>query len=90
SYQVGFVMLSQSIKLNVFSRIFYLLLIGIKHKYDRNILNNNILDEDENKIYINFGKKFIKATKNWYKCGYIKLWFETRKLKREIRNKEGE
>ena len=29
------------------------------------------------------GKAFIKANKTWYKGGYVKLWFEVRKLKGE-------
>ncbi|MCR6583733.1 glycosyltransferase family 2 protein, partial [Campylobacter insulaenigrae] len=31
------------------------------------------------------GQAFIQANKNWYGGGYIKLWFEIRKLKREIK-----
>ncbi|WP_279144056.1 heparinase II/III domain-containing protein [Helicobacter pullorum] len=34
------------------------------------------------------GEAFIKASKTWYKGGYVKLWFEVRKLKREFRKKE--
>ncbi|MCI7764881.1 MAG: hypothetical protein MSH45_00400, partial [Helicobacter sp.] len=35
------------------------------------------------------GEAFIKADKTWYGGGgYIKLWFEIRKLKREFRKKE--
>ncbi|TXE89751.1 hypothetical protein FPD38_00620 [Campylobacter volucris] len=30
------------------------------------------------------GQALIKANKTWYKGGYIKLWFEVRKLKREF------
>ncbi|WP_455940654.1 coiled-coil domain-containing protein [Helicobacter pullorum] len=29
------------------------------------------------------GEAFIKASKTWYKGGYVKLWFEVRKLKGE-------
>ncbi|EFU6016267.1 alpha-2,3-sialyltransferase [Campylobacter coli] len=29
------------------------------------------------------GESLIKANKTWYKGGYIKLWFEVRKLKGE-------
>ncbi|MCR6594801.1 glycosyltransferase family 2 protein, partial [Campylobacter insulaenigrae] len=31
------------------------------------------------------GQALIQANKNWYGGGYIKLWFEIRKLKREIK-----
>ncbi|EOH2815020.1 hypothetical protein ACLZ7Y_000636, partial [Campylobacter coli] len=31
------------------------------------------------------GEALIKASNNWYGGGYIKLWFEIRKLKREGR-----
>ena len=30
------------------------------------------------------GEAFIKASKTWYKGGYVKLWFEIRKLKKEF------
>ncbi|EAH8080862.1 hypothetical protein ER349_03305, partial [Campylobacter coli] len=33
------------------------------------------------------GEALIKASNNWYGGGYIKLWFEIRKLKREFRKK---
>ncbi|WP_229238093.1 hypothetical protein [Campylobacter volucris] len=33
------------------------------------------------------GQALIQADKEWYKGGYIKLWFEVRKLKREFNNK---
>ncbi|HEH5156772.1 TPA: hypothetical protein SG801_001065, partial [Campylobacter coli] len=33
------------------------------------------------------GEALIKANKNWYKGGYIKLIFEIRKLKREFKDK---
>ncbi|WP_228764366.1 hypothetical protein [Campylobacter coli] len=34
------------------------------------------------------GEALIKANNNWYKGGYIKLWFEIRKLKREFRKEK--
>ena len=34
------------------------------------------------------GEAFIKADKTWYKGGYVKLWFEIRKLKREFKNRK--
>ncbi|WP_052778830.1 hypothetical protein [Campylobacter coli] len=33
------------------------------------------------------GEALIRANNNWYGGGYIKLWFEIRKLKREFRKK---
>ncbi|WP_261797980.1 hypothetical protein [Campylobacter volucris] len=33
------------------------------------------------------GQALIKANKTWYKGGYVKLWFEIRKLKNEFKNK---
>ena len=30
------------------------------------------------------GEAFIKASKTWYKGGYVRLWFEVRKLKRDL------
>ncbi|MGI7951776.1 hypothetical protein ACNGH0_06290 [Campylobacter coli] len=34
------------------------------------------------------GEALIRANNNWYGGGYIKLWFEIRKLKREFRKKD--
>ncbi|MBZ7963614.1 alpha-2,3-sialyltransferase [Campylobacter sp. 2457A] len=34
------------------------------------------------------GQALIQADKEWYRGGYIKLWFEIRKLKKEFRNKK--
>lgn len=33
------------------------------------------------------GEALIRADKEWYKGGYIKLWFEIRKLKKEFGKK---
>ncbi|EOH6865496.1 hypothetical protein ACMCZQ_000583 [Campylobacter coli] len=33
------------------------------------------------------GESLIKANKTWYKGGYIKLWFEIRRIKLEFKNK---
>ncbi|MCE7195698.1 alpha-2,3-sialyltransferase, partial [Campylobacter coli] len=33
------------------------------------------------------GEALIKASNNWYGGGYIKLWFEIRKLKKEFKKK---
>lgn len=41
---------------------------------------NEALKEKECFTY-KLGEALIKANKNWYKGGYIKLWFEIRKLK---------
>ncbi|MBX1886585.1 glycosyltransferase family 2 protein [Campylobacter peloridis] len=34
------------------------------------------------------GQALIQANKTWYKGGYVKLWFEIGKLKREYKNKK--
>lgn len=34
------------------------------------------------------GEALIKADKEWYKGGYIKLWFEIRRIKLEFKNKK--
>ena len=36
------------------------------------------------------GEAFIKASKTWYKGGYVKLWFEAKRLEREYREKRVE
>ncbi|HGQ6570543.1 TPA: alpha-2,3-sialyltransferase, partial [Campylobacter coli] len=33
------------------------------------------------------GEALIKANKTWYKGGYVKMWFEIGKLKREFKEK---
>ncbi|EOE2052647.1 hypothetical protein ACKAZK_000945 [Campylobacter coli] len=34
------------------------------------------------------GESLIKANKTWYKGGYVKLWFEIRRIKLEFKNKK--
>ncbi|MBZ7960498.1 sugar transferase, partial [Campylobacter sp. RM12397] len=34
------------------------------------------------------GEALIKANNNWYGGGYIKLWFEIRRIKKEFKNKK--
>ena len=36
------------------------------------------------------GEALIRADKTWYKGGYVKLWFEAKRLEREYREKRGE
>ena len=35
------------------------------------------------------GEALMKADRTWYKGGYVKLWFEAKRLKREYREKRG-
>ena len=35
------------------------------------------------------GEAFIKASKTWYKGGYVRLWFEIEKLKKKITKNKG-
>ncbi|HEG8333112.1 TPA: hypothetical protein SF232_001572 [Campylobacter coli] len=42
----------------------------------------------KNHLSYKLGEALIKASNNWYGGGYIKLWFEIGKLKREFRNKK--
>ncbi|WP_257933238.1 sulfotransferase [Campylobacter lari] len=39
----------------------------------------------KNHLSYKLGQALVKANKTWYKGGYVKMWFEVRKLKREIR-----
>ncbi|MCV3406715.1 alpha-2,3-sialyltransferase, partial [Campylobacter lari] len=41
----------------------------------------------KNQLSYKLGQALIQANKTWYKGGYVKMWFEVRKLKREFRNK---
>ncbi|ENT7242609.1 hypothetical protein ACSV47_001048 [Campylobacter coli] len=41
----------------------------------------------KNHLSYKLGEALIKASNNWYGGGYIKLWFEIGKLKREFRKK---
>lgn len=34
------------------------------------------------------GYMFMQAHKAWYKGGYVRLWFEVRKLKKDFNNKK--
>ena len=40
--------------------------------------------KEKNTFTYKLGEAFIKANKTWYKGGYVKLWFEVRKLKKEF------
>ncbi|MCV3430648.1 sulfotransferase family 2 domain-containing protein [Campylobacter lari] len=42
----------------------------------------------KNHLSYKLGQALIKANKTWYKGGYVKMWFEIRKLKREFKNKK--
>ncbi|EAH6677586.1 hypothetical protein CSG51_06905 [Campylobacter coli] len=42
----------------------------------------------KNHLSYKLGEALIKASNNWYGGGYIKLWFEIGKLKREFRKKD--
>ncbi|HFU2366100.1 TPA: hypothetical protein ACH5II_001311, partial [Campylobacter lari] len=41
----------------------------------------------KNHLSYKLGQALVQANKTWYRGGYVKLWFEVRKLKREFRNK---
>ncbi|MCV3485301.1 hypothetical protein [Campylobacter sp. CNRCH_2014_2452] len=41
----------------------------------------------KNHLSYKLGQALIQANKTWYKGGYVKMWFEVRKLKRKFRNK---
>ncbi|EAH6868293.1 alpha-2,3-sialyltransferase [Campylobacter lari] len=41
----------------------------------------------KNHLSYKLGQALIQANKTWYKGGYVRLWFEIRKLKREYKNK---
>ncbi|EAL7652803.1 galactosyltransferase, partial [Campylobacter jejuni] len=48
---------------------------------------NEALKEKECFTY-KLGEAFIKANKNWYGGGYLKLFFEIRKLRKEFKKKK--
>lgn len=58
---------------------------------DKDLIINN-LNNEINKLKNSFtyklGEALIKASKTWYKGGYVKLIFEIRRLKREFRKKD--
>ncbi|MCV3543820.1 alpha-2,3-sialyltransferase, partial [Campylobacter lari] len=39
----------------------------------------------KNHLSYKLGQALIKANKTWYKGGYVKMWFEVRKLKRKFK-----
>ncbi|EAI1994607.1 hypothetical protein EJ642_08535, partial [Campylobacter coli] len=41
----------------------------------------------KNHLSYKLGEALIKANKTWYKGGYVKMWFEIGKLKREFKEK---
>lgn len=42
----------------------------------------------KNHLSYKLGEALIKAHKNWHKGGYIKLWFDIAKIKKEHKNKK--
>ncbi|ELP9119577.1 hypothetical protein QTU61_000110 [Campylobacter lari] len=42
----------------------------------------------KNHLSYKLGQALIQANKTWYKWGYVKMWFEIGKLKRECKNKK--
>ncbi|EAL3168667.1 alpha-2,3-sialyltransferase, partial [Campylobacter coli] len=40
--------------------------------------------KEENSFTYKLGQAIMNANKTWYKGGYVKLWFEIRKLKEKI------
>ncbi|MFX3627484.1 hypothetical protein [Campylobacter molothri] len=41
----------------------------------------------QNQLSYRLGEALIKANNNWYGGGYIKLWFEIRRLVKEFKNR---
>lgn len=57
---------------------------------DKDLIINNLNNEInklKNSFIYKLGEALIKASKTWYKGGYVKLIFEIRKLKKEFKKK---
>ncbi|EBI2440100.1 glycosyl transferase, partial [Campylobacter jejuni] len=59
-----------------------------RHLISKNYYNCHSETIEESFTY-RLGKSFIQASRNWYKGGYIKFWFDLYKLKKEYKNKKG-
>ncbi|EOB0540776.1 hypothetical protein ACIP56_002072, partial [Campylobacter coli] len=44
--------------------------------------------KEENSFTYKLGQAIMNANKTWYKGGYVKLWFEIRRIKLEFKNKK--
>ena len=73
---------------------FVLYVISLKHKKESKILVEKNSKENHNEKEIlklknsftyKLGFAFIKAYKTWYKGGFVKFYFEIRKLKKELK-----
>ncbi|OEV67664.1 hypothetical protein [Campylobacter jejuni] len=85
AYKLGFAYKYYSKGINKIALPFILFYIKNEHQRKKIVLEQNCFNDLETAYIYQLGKMIIKAHKTWYKGGYIKLWFEIRKLKREIK-----
>lgn len=100
SYKLGQVIIKSQNILNLIIMPIYLFATFLVYKQEKKIMNNikfiNFLKQhlnyqellkQKNSLSYKLGKALIMAHKNWYKGGYIKLFFDIFKLKKEFKNK---
>lgn len=58
------------------------------NKKNENFSNYKEALKEKECLTYKLGESLIKANKTWYKGGYIKLWFEIRRIKLEFKNKK--
>lgn len=85
AYKLGFAYKYYSKGINKIALPFILFYIKKEHQRKKIVLEQNCFNDLETAYIYQLGKIIIKAHKTWYKGGYIKLWFEIRKLKREFK-----
>lgn len=85
AYKLGFAYKYYSKGINKIALPFILFYIKKEHQRKKIVLEQNCSNDLETAYIYQLGKIIIKAHKTWYKGGYIKLWFEIRKLKREFK-----
>ncbi|RTJ99174.1 hypothetical protein C3H36_08430 [Campylobacter jejuni] len=85
AYKLGFAYKYYSKGINKIALPFILFYIKKEHQRKKIVLEQNCFNDLETAYIYQLGKMIIKAHKTWYKGGYIKLWFEIRKLKREFK-----
>lgn len=90
SYKIGIILIHNSKTFIGILKIPIKIIVCLYHHqhHTENYYNNHSNAIKESFAY-KLGKSFIKASKNWYKGGYIKFWFDLWKLKKEYKDKKG-
>ncbi|EIZ0998428.1 hypothetical protein MOT47_001504 [Campylobacter coli] len=94
SYKIGAVLIHNSKTcMGILGLPIKILVCLYHHRSRNNLISQNFYncqsDTVEKSFTYKIGKSFIKASRNWYKGGYIKFLFDVYQLKKEYKTKKG-